>query len=70
MTGLLDPEATNGDRLVGHNVEEPEIVTHVEAEPAHINTVRRSQRIKENPGPALDPELIGDNNDLADVDYA
>ena len=39
-------------------MEEPEIVTRVEVKPDQANPVRRSQRIKEKPGPALDLELM------------
>ena len=56
--GLPGPEATNYDRLEGHDAEKPETVTQVEVKPDQANPVRRSQRIKEKPGPALDLELM------------
>ena len=42
----------------------------MEVKPDEANPVRRSKRIKEKPGPALDQELKGDNDDSADLDYA
>ena len=69
-----DPEITNE---AGQEVtNEPETANEIESETsnkiksAQPIPLRRSRRIIENPRPAIDPDLIGENDDPNDVDFA